>query len=94
MEELKLILETVSELGGEAKWLFIIYLMKGFLSSVMGYGCLIFALFTIGKMLKNLFDGISLVHAIKLKMSFTTGETLMSHEKRQILATIDKGLAK
>lgn len=94
MEELKLILETVNELGGSAKWLFIFYLVKNFLTSAIGYGCLLFGIFAMSKILKDLIGGFSLIQSIKAKMGISTDDILNPYQKQTILKTIDKGLNK
>ena len=91
MEELKLILETVSSLGGSAKWLFIAYLGKELFIYVLGFGCLFTFLFTLGKIIGKLIEGLSLTEKIKAQMGFS-GE-LTGSQKQTILNTISKGLA-
>ncbi len=92
MEELKLILETVSDLGGSAKWLFIVYMVKDLLIYLAGFSCLFFALFRLAVMAQGFIKSLSLTEQIKIKMGFK-GE-LSSSERTTIFRTLDRGLDK
>lgn len=92
MEELKLILQTVGELGGSAMWLFIVYMVKDLLIYFAGFGCLFFFVFMITKIVQKLIEGLSLIEKIKVRMRFV-GD-LTPREKETIMETLDKGLNK
>jgi len=86
MEELKLILETVSELGGSAKWLFIIYTIKGFLVHILVAVCVFYGLHR-GF---YLFENSLFVGKVAEKLGFEL--PLLAHEKRRIMEVFNKGL--
>lgn len=91
MEELKLILQTISDLGGDAKWLFIVYIVKDLFVYFAGFGCLFFAVFTLSKIIQGFIKSLSVVGRIKTKMGIS-GE-LYQRDVLNILQTLDKGLA-
>ena len=88
MEELKLVLSTVSDLGGEAKWLFIFYLAKELIIYLIGFSVLGGTMVGIYKTVKNLIPAIDFIE--KIRVIARAGSWISPGEKEDILAVLRK----
>ena len=91
MEELKLVMESIQTLGGEAKTAFIVWILIRYaLYYLLFFGFLAGLIFTIYKVLMPI-SQFGLISQIKGIMDFQ-GE-LTPREKREIIAAVKKGIS-
>lgn len=88
MEELKLILQTVSELGEGAKWLFILYLAKELVIYIIGFSVLGGAIIGIYRITKKRI--LALAFEDRIKNVSKIGSWISSQEREDILDVLKK----
>lgn len=88
MEELKLILQTVSDLGEGAKWLFVFYIIKELMIYIIGFSCLGGGLIGAYKIIKSLIPAFDFMERVKVIAG--TGSWMGSREKEHILGVLRK----
>ena len=88
MEELKLILQTVSDLGEGAKWLFILYIIKELIIYTIGFSCLSGGLIGAYKIIRRLIPALEFENRIRTISG--SGSWISSREKENILDVLRK----
>ena len=90
MEELKLILNAVGNLGEAGKWMFIAYLLKESCIYLFGFTCLFYGLRITQRMLTPLISNLSFISEIGDSAGYST--PLCRSEKDAILKKLrEKG---
>ena len=88
MEELELILQTVSNLGGEARWLFIFYIIKELAIYIIGFSCLGGGLIGTYKIISRIIPAINFENEIKKVAG--TGNWISFRERSNIIDILRK----
>ena len=91
MEELKLILETLGTVSGDAKTLIIIYFVKQYVALLGGYGIVVFLITKIAGLISGAICVNRVIAHCMAKSGFY-GDYVSKAEAKQIIMTFDKGL--
>ncbi len=87
IEQLKLILETVGEASEGASTIAMIYLLKGYFSSILSSGVILFVIHRVSKMV----GGFFFYGVLQSHIGVTPDYQLVKSEKREILELLEDG---
>ena len=87
MEELKIILDAIENLGNNAQWLFIAYLIKEAIIYILGFSCLAGGLVGVYKILHHLIPALNFESRMERVMHYNW---LSSERKNNILDILKK----
>lgn len=89
-EELKGLIELFANVNEGAYTLILVYISKIFIEMILGYACLVFAIFAASKIIQVIIKNVSLGHRIKETMGYV-GD-LTTGNKDRIIETIKAGM--